>query len=73
VAVKKRDSHNNFSHDDPNDFFCEGDLLLAKVKVEIAHGQILHYYVDVLLILKGFLDAYQEIEVPDLPDELALQ
>jgi hypothetical protein len=55
--MQDADSDNDFSYDAADVGLSEGDFLLLEIEVEIAHWQILHDYVDIGLILKGFPNA----------------
>jgi hypothetical protein len=63
----------NFSNDSFNHSLGEWYFFSFEIKIKIALRQILHYDVDIRLILKGFANADQKILMAYMLNQLALK
>ena len=60
LLVEVLHANDDFSEDVFDGIFCEFDLLFVNVKVEISFWKVLHYDVDVFVILEGLDDIGEE-------------
>lgn len=56
MFVKVLNANNDFCKYISDDYFWQYCALSICVEIEIAFGEVLHNYVDVFSILKGFVD-----------------
>ena len=66
-------TYHNFSNYSFNHSLSEWYFFSLQVKIKIALRQILHYDVDIGLILKGFANADQKILMANMLNQLALK
>jgi hypothetical protein len=72
VVMQNPDSLHNLGDKVSYDFLVEFDLALLQVKVNIALAQVLHYYVNLVLILESFADCNQDVSIANFLDGFTL-
>jgi hypothetical protein len=72
VVMQNPDSLHNLGDKVSYDFLVEFDLALLQVKVNIALAQVLHYYVNLVLILESFADCDQDVSIANFLDGFTL-
>lgn len=66
-------SNNNLDKYISDIIFCKMNLFFSKIEIEIPKGKVLHYDIDVIIVLENLFDRRKEGMISQQSNQLTLQ